>query len=263
MDLKIKGKVAVVAAASRGLGKAVAEALAAEGVNLAICSRNKDQIFETADYLQAVYDVDVLPVMCDVTQKSNVDDLKKKVLSHFNACHILFANAGGPPPGKIEDFETVDFKKAVELNLLSTIQLIYAFLNPMKHQQWGRIIASTSVSVKQPIPTLALSNVSRAGVVAFIKTLSKEIASFNITANTIAPGYIMTERVQQLLESQSLRENISYDDALERLKNSIPVKNIGKPADFGALCAFIASEHASYITGETILIDGGTYSGIM
>lgn len=263
MELNIEGKVAVVTASSKGLGRAVAEALAGEGVKLAICSRNKEQIEETADYINAVYEVDVLTDVCDVTDKKDIESFKRKVIDHFNTCHILYTNAGGPPPGKVENFTGEDFKKSVDLNLMSTINLIYEFLPYMQDQKWGRILASASITVKQPLPTLALSNVSRAGVVAFIKTLAKEVAPFNITANTLAPGYIMTERVEELVENQAKNQGISYDEALEKLYNTIPTKTIGKPADFGALCAFLASEHAAYITGETFLIDGGMYNGMM
>lgn len=263
MDLKIKDKIAVVAAASKGLGKAAAEALAAEGVNLAICSRDKTRIDETAEYLKTTYHVDVLPVVCDVTDQTGIASLKKKVIEHFGACHILFANAGGPPPGKVDAFTGEDYKKALELNLISTIDLVNAFLPTMKQQQWGRILASTSVTVKQPIPTLALSNVSRVGVVAYIKSLALEVAALNITANVLAPGYIMTERVKQLLEDRAKKEGITYEKAREAILEGIPAKKIGAPADFGALCAFMASEFTSYITGETILIDGGMYKGLM
>jgi 3-oxoacyl-[acyl-carrier protein] reductase len=263
MELNIKGKAAVVTASSKGLGRAAAEALAAEGVNLAICSRDKNNIRETADDLQTKYNIDVLHDVCDVTDKSGIESFKNKVIDHFKTCHILFTNAGGPPPGKVEDFNGEDFKQALDLNLFSTINLVYAFLPFMKNQRWGRILASTSITVKQPIPTLALSNVSRVGVVAFIKSLALEVAPFNVTANTLAPGYIMTERVDDLLKNQAKTESISYEDALERLLHKIPVKTIGKPEDFGALAAFLASEQAAYITGETILIDGGLYSGLM
>ena len=263
MDLRIKGKVAVVTASSKGLGKAAAEALAAEGVNLAICSRDEKRITETAEYLKKKYKVDVLAAVCDVSDKTSIESFKNKVIDHFKTCHILFTNAGGPPPGKVEDFKGEDFEKAVDLNLLSTINLIYAFLPFMKDQKWGRILASTSISVKQPIPTLVLSNVSRVGVVAFIKSLSNEIAALNITANTIAPGYIMTERVKELLENRAEKEGISYQEAKAGVLNAIPVRKIGSPEDFGALCAFLASEQASFITGETILIDGGMYNGLM
>ena len=263
MELNIEGKVAVVTASSKGLGRAVAEALAKEGVKLALCSRDKKRIEEAADSISAEYEVDVLADVCDVTDKKSIESFQRKVIDHFKACHILFANAGGPPPGKAEDFTGEDFKKAVDLNLMSTINLVYAFLPFMKDQEWGRILASASITVKQPLPTLALSNVSRAGVVAFIKTLSKEVAPFKVTANTLAPGYIMTERVQELLENQARKEKISYERALEKLLLNIPARTIGKPEDFGALCAFLASGHASYITGETFLIDGGMYSGVM
>ncbi|MGD2085405.1 MAG: SDR family oxidoreductase [Candidatus Aminicenantes bacterium] len=263
MDLNINGKVAVVTASSKGLGRAVAEALAKEGVKLAICSRDKERIEKAADTIRAAYKVDVLADVCDVTDRNSIDSFQRKVIHHFKTCHILYANAGGPPPGKAEDFSGEDFKKAVDLNLMSTINLVYAFLPFMKNQKWGRILASASITVKQPLPTLALSNVSRAGVVAFIKTLSKEVAPFNVTANTLAPGYIMTERVQELLENQAQNQGISFHDALEKLRNTIPTKTIGKPEDFGALCAFLASEYAAYITGETFLMDGGMYSGVM
>jgi 3-oxoacyl-[acyl-carrier protein] reductase len=263
MELNIKGRVAVVTAASRGLGRAVAEALAGEGANLAICSRNKAHIEETADHIRAVYEVDVLTAVCDVTDKAAIESFKDKVIDHYHTCHILFTNAGGPPPGKARDFSGEDFKKAVDLNLMSTINLVYTFLPYMIDQKWGRILADASISVKQPLPTLALSNVSRAGVVAFIKTLSKEVAPLNITANILAPGYIMTERVKELLENQAQKEGISYEKALDQLLDKIPTRTIGRPEDFGALCAFLASEQASYLTGETLLLDGGMYSGLM
>lgn len=263
MDLKIKDKIAVVTAASRGLGRATAEALAAEGAHLAICSRRQTDIERTADEIRAEYGVEVLGITCDVTDKNSISQLKEKAIGHFQTCHILFTNAGGPPPGKIEDFQTEDFESALTLNLTSAIDLVYAFLPFMKRQKWGRIIATTSISVKQPIATLALSNVSRVGLVAFIKTLSADIGSLGITANSVAPGYIMTERVDQLLKARAERENITYEKALSDLKASIPVHHIASPAEFGALVAFLSSEQAGYITGGTILIDGGMYKGLM
>lgn len=263
MDLKIKDKVAVVAASSSGLGLAVAEALAAEGAKLAICSRSKERIAQAAENISAKYNVEVLGEVCDVTDRESLNSFKNRVIDHFQTCHILFTNAGGPPPGKIEDFESDKFKEAIDLNLISAIDLIYAFLPEMKKQKWGRIIASTSITVKQPIKNLVLSNVSRIGLVAFVKSLSDELAYLNITANSVAPGYIMTDRVEDLLKDQVRREKISYQDALKRLSAAIPVKKIASPADFAALVAFLAAESSSYITGQTILIDGGLYKGVM
>ncbi|MCP5047862.1 MAG: SDR family oxidoreductase [bacterium] len=262
MDLKIAGKVAVVAASSTGLGRAVAKALAAEGANLAICSRSEEKISEVAEYIRAVYEVDVLHGVCDVTDKESIEAFKTKVIDHFNTCHILFTNAGGPPAGKVLDFNGEDFRKAADLNLHSTIDLIYSFLPYMKNQNWGRILALTSVSIKQPIPTLVLSNVVRVGVAAFIKSLSNEVGQYNVTANTIAPGYFLTEHVKHLLENAAQKNNTSYQQEFEKITNATPVKNMGNPGDLGALCAFLASEHASYITGETHLIDGGMHKGL-
>ena len=263
MNLGLKGKVAAVVASSSGLGMAVAESLASEGVRLAICSRNKDRIHHTAACLKEKYDEEVSPFVCDVTDPESIRSFRKAVLDHFNTCHILFTNAGGPPSGSILDFKTSDFKAALELNLISTINLVENFLPVMKAQKWGRIIALASISVKQPLANLALSNVSRVGVVAYIKSLSQALAHLNITANTVAPGYFMTDRVNQLIEGQAKKSGASFQDTLEKLLVQIPAKKTGDPADFGSLVAFLASEQASYITGDTILIDGGMYQGLM
>jgi len=253
----------VVAAASRGLGRAVAEALAAEGVNLAICSRNEKRICETAADIKAEYRVDVLPSVCDVTSPSDINRFKEEVIGRFQTCHILFTNADGPPSGKLEDFAAEDFRKAVDLNLMSTINLVYAFLPFMKRQKWGRILASTSSNVRHLLPMFPLSNVSRIGVVAFVKTLAGELGPRNITANVLAPGFFMTEPTREYLEDKAREEGIPYQEALEKLERTIPTRTIGDPKDYGALAAFLASEHASHITGETFLIDGGQYAGSM
>lgn len=262
MDLGLKDKVAVVTASSRGLGKAAAEALAQEGARLALCSRDADRILGTGNYLKQTYDVDVLAVVCDVSDPESVTGFRDKVLEAFGRADIVFANAGGPPPGGVQDVTPGDYEQAIRLNLMSAIHLVYAFLPQMKEKQWGRIIASTSITVKQPIPYLALSNISRVGVVAFIKSLARDLAQHNITANAVAPGYIMTERVKQLLEARVASEGISFDQALEQMAEQIPARRTGMPEEFGALVAFLASERAGFINGETLLIDGAMYSGL-
>jgi len=262
MDLGLKGRVAVVTASSRGLGRAVAEALAQEGARLAICSRDWDRISETATQLERRCDADILPAVCDVSDPGSVAGFRDKVLEVFGGADILFANAGGPPPGGVLDVTPEDYEKAIRLNLMSAIHLAYAFLPKMRERKWGRIIASTSITVKQPIPTLALSNISRVGVVALIKGLARELAPFNITANAVAPGYIMTERVTQLLEARVASEGISFDEAVSKMAEQIPARRTGLPEEFGALVAFLASERAAYINGETVLIDGALYSGL-
>ena len=263
MNLMIKGKVAVVAAASKGLGRAVAETLAKEGANLAICSRNKKRIHEAADAIKVEYNVDVLPVVCDVTRASDIIRFKQEVIRRFKTCHILFTNADGPPSGKLEDFSGRDFQKAIDLNLMSTINLVNAFLPYMKRQKWGRVLASTSSNVKHLLPMFPLSNVSRIGVVAFIKTFAAEFGRWNITANVLAPGFFMTEPTKEYLEDEAKHKGIDFNRARNELASTIPTRTIGDPKDYGALAAFLASEQASYITGETILIDGGQYGGII
>ena len=263
MDLGLKGKIAFVAAASSGLGLAVARALAAEGVSLAICSRNLERIIRAADQIKEAHDVDVQPYACDVSDGASVRECREKMVDYFQTCHILFTNSGGPPGGFIQDFRADDFRQALELNLLSTIHLVENFLPLMKSQKWGRIIALASITVKQPLSNLALSNVSRAGVVAYIKTLSTAVAHLNITANTVAPGYFLTDRVRNLIENQSGEKGISFEEALKNLHDTIPARKTGTPSDFGSLVAFLASNQANYITGDTILIDGGLFQGVM
>lgn len=263
MDLGIKGKVAVVTASDSGLGKAVAQSLSQEGVKVVICSRSENKIKKSAIEISQNTGNEVIPVVCNVTSEEDIKKLRNITVKKFGACHMLFANAGGPRPGTVEEFEASDFLRAIELNLLSTINLVNGFLPLMKKEKWGRIIASTSISVKQPLPGLALSNVSRAGVVSYIKTLSDQVGKHNITANTIAPGYIMTERVVSLLKNRSERSGIDYETVKKELEDSIPMKKIGSPEDFGAFVTFLFSDYTSYITGDTILIDGGMYRGTM
>ncbi len=262
MDLGLEGKIGVITAASKGLGKAAAEALAKEKVNLTICSRDENRIKQTANEISEKYKTKVLPFVCDVRSKDDIERLKDNVIKEFGTVHILFTNAGGPPSGKALDFTSEDYEEAIKLNLLSTINLIYAFLPYMRNQKWGRIIASTSISVKQPIPTIALSNVSRVGIIAFIKSLIQEISKDNITANIVAPGYIMTDRVIELLKVREKNEGKSFEELLKELAKNTPLNRIGKPEEFGALVAFLSSELAGYINGETILIDGGMYKGL-
>ncbi len=262
MDLGLNGKVAVVTASSKGLGRAAAEALAREGANLALCSRDEERIRGVADDLKQRYGVEVFSAACDVTHRESVKDFGKRVLDTFGAVHVLFTNAGGPPPGQVLEVTSEDYEAALQLNLVSAIDLVHTFLPAMQEQGWGRIIASTSITVKQPIPMLVLSNVSRVGLVAFIKSLSDRCASQKITANTVAPGYILTERVKQILEDRVEKEGISYEDALQGIVQQIPSGRAGEPEEFGALIAFLASEQASYINGETILIDGGMHRGV-
>ena len=263
MDLGIKGKVAVVTASSKGLGRAVTEALAAEGVNLAICSRNEEQILTAAKNIRAEYNVEVLPVICDVTKQDDIEKLKKRVIKMYGTCHILFTNSGGPAAGKLDNFSSKDFQTAIDLNLMSTINLVYTFLPFMKKQKWGRIIASTSSNIRRLLPQFPLSNVSRNSVVAFIKTVALEVAHLGITANILAPGWFLTDPTKEFIENKAKEESVSYNEMLTKVSSTIPSKIIGNPKDFGALAAYLTSVQASYITGETFLIDGGVDGSVI
>jgi 3-oxoacyl-[acyl-carrier protein] reductase len=176
---------------------------------------------------------------------------------------LFFTNAGGPPSGKLENFANEDIIAAINLNLLSAVNLVNAFLPGMKSQRWGRILASTSTNVRQLLPQFPLSNISRNSVVAYIKTLAAEVAPFNITANILAPGLFLTEPTRRDIEGLAKCEGVGYSQMLDRFAGKIPLRKVGNPADYGSLAAFLASEAAGYITGETVLIDGGEYSSVM
>lgn len=262
MDLNLKNKVAVITAASKGLGKAVALELSKEGAQCFICSRDSNQIQNTAKEIMSITGSSVIALTCDVTRPEDIEQLKNAVLKNNSRVDILFTNAGGPPAGFIHTFSSLDYQKALELNLMSTINLIYAFVPVMQQQHYGRIIASTSITVKQPLDNLVLSNVSRVGIVAFIKSIANQYGKYNITANTIAPGYILTDRLKSLIELKAKQENITYENALKTFTAEIPLQRIGTPEEFAALVAFLASDKAGYINGQTLLIDGGMYKGL-
>ncbi|MEJ5362061.1 MAG: SDR family oxidoreductase [Spirochaetota bacterium] len=263
MDLKLAKKVAVITAASKGLGKAVALQLSKEGAICIICSRDSNAIKTAAEDIMQITGNTVVALTCDVTNPDDIAQLKENVLQQFNRVDILFTNAGGPPSGFVANFAPSDYQKAIELNLMSTIQCIYAFLPVMQQQNYGKIIASTSITIKQPLDNLVLSNVSRVGVVAFVKSIANQYGKYNITANTVAPGYILTDRLKSLIELKAQQENTAYEKALAGFASEIPLQRIGTPEEFAALVAFLASDVASYINGQTILIDGGMYKGLM
>lgn len=262
MDLGLKDKVAFVMAGSKGLGKAVALELAKEGVNVAIMSRNSENLKKAQEEIKSITGKEVLTIVGDVTRKEDIERAVRETVERFGTIHILFANAGGPPAGGFFDVKPEDYLKAVELNLMSTIYAVYAVKDYMIKQKWGRIIASTSISVKQPLDNLILSNVSRMGVISFIKSVSIALAPFGITANAIAPGYTMTERIENLLKARVEKEGITFEEAQKSMITDIPMKRLGTTQEFASTVAFLASERASYITGVVLPIDGGFIKGL-
>jgi 3-oxoacyl-[acyl-carrier protein] reductase len=262
MDLGIKKKVALVAASSRGLGKAIALQLSREGAKVVICSRNKARLFKTRDEIAAETGGVVSAFVADVRIKKQVSQMVEQTVNELGGIDILVSNAGGPPSGMADDFGLNDYRDAVELNLLSTINLCYEVIPFMKKQAWGRIINLTSVAAKQPIDSLILSNTARAGVLGFSKSLSNQVASHGITVNSICPGYTKTERVEELAQSFAESGKGSVEDFYKNIQKNIPAGRLGTPEEIAQAVAFLASEGAGYITGVSLQVDGGYIKGL-
>jgi 3-oxoacyl-[acyl-carrier protein] reductase len=257
MDLGLKNKVALVAAASRGLGRAVAEELAAEGAQLVICSRGEAKINETAKQIAASSGAKVLAVAADVSRPEDVRRLTEFALERTGRIDILVTNSGGPPAGPFESSTLDQWEAATKLLLHSSVELARQVLPGMKERRWGRILNITSIAVKQPVDNLILSNSLRAAVTGFARTLANEVAVFGVTVNNIMPGYTRTERVEELAQMMAEKQGITPGEFIERWEKEIPMRRIGDPREFAALAAFLVSERASYITGTSIPVDGG------
>lgn len=263
MDLGLRNKVAIVCASSRGLGKAVALGLAEEGVNLTICARGNEELQRTDEEIRSKSNVQVLAIQGDVAKPADIRKIVTETLNKFLTIHILVNNAGGPPLGNFMDLTPDDWQKALDLNLLSTINFIREVIPVMRKQNWGRVINITSVAVKQPIEGLILSNTARAGIVGLTKTLSNEFARENILFNNVCPGRILTDRILELARARADKTGMSIEDVFTSMENDIPIGRIGKPRELADLVVFLASERASYITGTTIQVDGGVVKGII
>lgn len=262
MDLGLKGRVAIVTAASSGLGKAVAIELAAEGARVVISSRREYELRNAADEIKSNTRADVLAIAGDVTDEDHVRGLVSETTTTFGSVDIVVANAGGPPAGFFDDFSAEHYRQAVELNLISTINLCRDAVPHMRKLGRGRIVAITSIAAKQPVENLILSNTARAGVLGFMKSLSQQVASEGITVNTVCPGYHLTERLKSLSSQIAQKEGVSVEDIYARWAASTPMKRIGDPAEFAAVVTFLCSERASYLTGTVIQIDGGAYRAL-
>ncbi|MFM8567229.1 MAG: SDR family oxidoreductase [Gemmatimonadota bacterium] len=256
MDLGLRGRTAFVAASSRGLGRAIAEALAAEGVRVAMCART-DTIATAAADVAAAHGVETLGHVADVAVPADVDRAVAAAEARFGAIDILVTNAGGPPPGPFEQHSTEAWREATVLTLDSVVNLCRAVLPGMKARRWGRILNVTSIAVKQPVDGLILSNSLRAAVTGFARTLATEVAPFGVTVNNLLPGYTRTERLEQLADARAAREGSSRDAATAAWTSQIPMGRLGEPAEFAALAAFLASERAGYITAQNVAVDGG------
>ncbi len=257
MDLGIAGRVAVVAASSRGLGRAVAEALAAEGVHLALGARDRKRLEETAISLSDRFGVEVLAHPVDVGDPAAARGFVHAAEERFGKVDILVTNTGGPPPMRLPSTTPELWREALDQILLSTVHLVRAATPGMCERRWGRILAIASVSVKQPVPDIILSNTARAGIAGFIKSVADEVAPFGVLANVLCPGYTRTDRLVEIAEHIAKRRNIPEPEIYREWAADIPLGRVGEPEEFGAVAAFLASERASYVTGTVLAVDGG------
>jgi len=257
MDLNLKGKRALVMAASRGLGYASALALSREGCGLVICSRDESRIRAAADGIRQETGGDVHPVAADVSGDREASQLVEAAVSRLGGLDIVVHNAGGPPAGEFLAIAETQWQKAFEQNLLSLVRIVQAAAPIMKQAGGGRILTIASSSIKQPIPNLVLSNALRAGVWGLAKTLSRELAADKILVNVIAPGRIQTERIDELDRLTAERSGKSLDEVRRASAASVPLGRIGRPEEIASLVCFLASDAASYITGQAITVDGG------
>jgi 3-oxoacyl-[acyl-carrier protein] reductase len=262
MELGLEGKVALVAAASKGLGYACALGLAREGAKVAICARTEEAIRNAAKTIHTETGADVLPIAADVTKAEDIERMVAETVATFSGLHIVIPNSGGPPPGTFETLDEEKWRSALDSTLFSTTRLIRAALPHLKTAGEGRIVVITSTSVKQPIPGLLLSNTVRAGVVGLCKTLSQEFAPYGITVNNVAPGSYDTDRLRHLHERTAQTVGISFAEARRQAEQKIPLGRLGRPEELANVAVFLASEAASYVTGQTILVDGGQTLGL-
>ncbi|HEV8673447.1 MAG TPA: SDR family oxidoreductase [Methylomirabilota bacterium] len=262
MDLGLKGKAAIVAAASKGLGRAAARGLAAEGARVAICARSADELKKTADAIHAETGAEVLAVPTDVLKPEAIRNLVGHAVEAFGGVDILVTNAGGPPFGLFDQMSDADFQAAFELNLLSTVRMIREVLPQMRRRRWGRIVNIQSTSIKQPIDGLLLSNSIRPGVAGLSRSLVQEVSRDGITINTVCPGRILTDRARGFLASRAQIAGLSVDEFVKQDTAAIPMGRMGEPEEVANMVVFLASQRASYVTGVTVQVDGGLVRGL-
>jgi 3-oxoacyl-[acyl-carrier protein] reductase len=263
MDLGLAGKVAVVAGASQGLGRAIAVALAAEGADLVINARSAEKLERVKQEIADATGVRVEAVAADLTEPDGAARLISAAADAFGRVDILVTNTGGPPAGLFEDHTAEVWRHAIAQNLESVVNLMRAVLPGMKERRWGRIVNVTSISVKQPVEGLVLSNSLRAGVTGLAKTISNEAAPFNVTVNNVLPGYTTTERLVHLAEANAERAGTTVEQAYEQWVREIPMGRLAEPPELAAVAAFLCSEQASYVTGQSIAVDGGWIKGLI
>jgi len=257
MDLGLDGRRALVCAASKGLGRGCAEALAREGAHVTICARTASEVERAAREIAELADRPVGYVACDIT----TPDGRAAALAACPDPDILINNAGGPPPGDFREWDRAAWIRAIDANMLTPIELIRSTIDGMIARRFGRIVNITSSAVKAPIDILGLSNGARSGLTGFVAGLARKVVRHNVTINNLLPGSFATERLRTALEARARAASKPYEDVRDAAMNGIPAGRFGDPREFGAVCAFLCSVHAAYIAGQNVLVDGGAYPG--
>jgi 3-oxoacyl-[acyl-carrier protein] reductase len=262
MEFGIKDKVALVTGSSRGIGKSIATQLASEGATVVICARNEDELKEAANHIKMETGQDVISIRMNLSIREDIEHLVQCTQNKFNRIDILVNNTGGPPSLNFLETNEMNWREAVNLLLMNVVHLCHLIIPGMKHRKWGRIINMASFSAKQPIENLVLSNTIRSGILGLTKSLSNELAEFGVLVNAVCPGWTLTTRVEELMNVKAQRTGKHYDDVIGELADTIPLKRLAKPEEIANLVTFLSSEKASYITGNTIQVDGGYIKSI-
>ena len=262
METGLKNKVVLLTASSEGIARAAAERFAAEGARLAMCSRNESKLRKAVDEIRSRHNVEILAEPLDVTDFAATQRFVRQVAERFGGVDVCLANAGGPPAKNFLSIGIDEWRKNIELIFLSAVNLAKSVIPHMQKNGGGRFIAITSTSVKGPIPDLVMSNAVRPAVVGLLKSLSVEFGKYNITFNNVAPGYTATERLNELAATRALAANVDVRDIHEKWSEEIPLRRLARPEDIADAIVWLASDRASYVTGQTILVDGGRYPGV-
>jgi 3-oxoacyl-[acyl-carrier protein] reductase len=262
MDMGLKGKVAVVAASSQGIGRATAAAFAAEGCKVAICARNAATLAAAAEKIKEQHSAEVFHRALDVTDAQAVHEFVAAVVAKFGSADICVTNAGGPPAKGFLAASVDDWRKAVDANFMSTVYFAREVIPHMKRKRWGRIVTITSITTKQPVADLVLSNAVRAAVVGLVKSLANEFGKDGILVNNVGPGFTATDRLKELARSRSAASGTAEKEIFEGWAADAPLRRLGEPSEVADTIVWLASERASYVTGQTVLVDGGMYKGL-
>ena len=262
METGLRNRVAIVVASSQGIGRATAEALAAEGCRVAMCARNQQALQQAADDIRRKHSAEVFTTAFDVTDSGAVHDFVSAVIAKFGSADVCVTNAGGPPAKGFLATSTEEWRKAVDQNFLSTVYFAQEVIPHMQQKRWGRIITITSISTKQPVTDLVLSNAVRAAVVGLVRSLANEFGKDGILVNNVGPGYTATDRLKELAKARAKSSGKSEKELFEAWAAETAVKRVGQPREVADTIVWLASERASYVTGQTILVDGGAYKGL-